>query len=60
MYRVLAVWVPTVLRLPLLDTKFLDIRIKYELFARDKRDLQESSVTFMSLPRNAVNKGVVF
>jgi len=42
------------------DTKFFDIRIKRELFARDQRNVQETPVTFKFLPRNALNKGMTF
>jgi len=44
----------------LLDTKFFDIRIKHELFARDQRNVQETSVTFKYSPWNAVNEDVTF
>jgi len=44
----------------LLDTKFFDLRIKHELFARDQRNAQETSVTFQLFPRNALNKGMTF
>jgi hypothetical protein len=42
----------------LLDTKLFDIRVKYELFTRDQRNVQETTVTLESLPRQALNKGV--
>jgi hypothetical protein len=44
----------------LLDAKFFDIRIKDELFTRDQRNVQETPVTFKSLPRDAFNKGMRF
>jgi hypothetical protein len=42
------------------DTKFFDIRIKHELFTGDQRNVQETPVTFNSLSRNALNKGMSF
>jgi len=44
----------------LLDAEFFDIRIKYELLARDQGDVHESAVTFTSLARNTLNKAVGF
>jgi hypothetical protein len=51
---------PRHLRLHLLDTKFFDFRIKYELLARDQRNLQETSVTLNFFPRNALDQGMTF
>jgi hypothetical protein len=51
---------PRHLRLHLLDTKFFDFRIKYELLARDQRNLQEASVTLNSFPRNTLDQGMTF
>jgi len=44
----------------LLDAKFFDIRIKHKLFTRDQRNVQETTVTFKSLPRNTLNEGMTF
>src|SRR5271154_4322943 len=48
------------LRPSLLNAKFFDIRIKYELFARDQRDVQEISIALSPLPRNSLNKDMTF
>ena len=40
----------------LLDTKFLHLRVKHELFTSDQRNVQETPVTFEPFPRNALNK----
>jgi hypothetical protein len=43
-----------------LDTKFFDIRIEHEPFARDQRNAQEISISFERFPRHALDKGMVF
>jgi len=42
----------------LLDTKFLNLHVKHELFTSDQRNVQETPVTFEPLPRNALNKSM--
>jgi hypothetical protein len=44
----------------LLDTKFFDVRIKYELFAGNQGNARESAVKFVLFSRDALDKGVTF
>jgi hypothetical protein len=43
-----------------LNTKFFEIRIEHELFARDQRNVQDTSISLDALPRDALNKGMTF
>ena len=43
-----------------MDPEFPDICVKYELLARNERDVQEASVALNYLLRSAFNKRVTF